>query len=439
MNTQTDIKFLVPEQTPQLDRGPSWLKEQRRNLGDSFNDAELPRRGLHLWRYTDPTRFLVEQEARDIQDRKMEPLPVEATLLKSVHNGELAGLVIDRGGQSVEVTFSVKLKAQGVTLSSLAEAADSHPDAVRKYLYGLVNAASGKFEALNGALWNDGVFLMVPEGITVEQPIHLLRQAGPTGAATFPRLLVIAGKNSEVAIVDEYAGGGTEHGEQRTYSNGAVEIFADDDSRVRYVILQRYGAGTDAYLTHRSQLGRNATMLTVPLSFGGLLAKSNFGSILNAEGAESNISGLIFGSGRQHFDNHTLHHHTSSLTHSDIDYKVVLKDRAESAYTGLIRIENDAKTCEAYQENRNLLLNAGAKAETIPELEILNEDVQCSHGATVGPIDPMAIFYLSSRGIERDEAVRMIIGGYVDTTLSRLPGDLQDRVRSYVVERLEEI
>lgn len=434
-----DNKFLVPQEAPQLGRGPDWLQEQRRGLGESFNDAELPRRGLHLWRYTDPTRFLIEQEAANVTDQKMAPLAVEKALRKSVSDGELAGLVVDRGGLTVEVILSDELIAQGVVVTSLADAANSHSDIVQKHLYGLVNAASGKFEALNGALWNDGVFLMVPDGVTVERPIHLLRQTGSTGAATFPRLLVMAGRNSELAIVDEYAGGSVDHGENRTYSNGAVEIFADDDSRVRYVMLQRFSTGTDAYLTHRARLGRNATMLTVPLSFGGLLAKSSFGSIMADEGAESKISGLIFGAGRQHFDNHTLHHHTSSLTHSDIDYKVVLKDRAESAYTGLIRIENDAKTCEAYQENRNLLLNAGAKAETIPELEILNEDVMCSHGATVGPIDPMAIFYLTSRGIVEENAVRMIIAGFVETTLSRLPGDLRDRVRRYVANRLEEI
>ena len=149
--------------------------------------------------------------------------------------------------------------------------------------------------------------------------------------------------------------------------------------------------------------------------------------------------GLLFGSKRQHFDNHTLHHHASGQTTSDIDFKVVLRDKAVSAYTGLIRIEQDAANCEAYQENRNLLLGGGAKAETIPELEILNEEVMCSHGATVGPIDPEMIFYLTSRGFSPEEAVRTIVTGFVASTLKMVPADIRGGIRSAVTDRLEGI
>ena len=180
-------------------------------------------------------------------------------------------------------------------------------------------------------------------------------------------------------------------------------------------------------------------MLTVPLAFGALLSKQNFGISLSGVGAESNMYGLLFGSSYQHFDNHTLHHHAASNTTSNIDFKIVLRDRSRSAYTGLIRIDNDARTCQAYQENRNLLLTEGARADTIPELEILNEDVQCSHGATIGPIDPEAVFYLEARGIARDEAVRMIVSGFVEHTLRQVPDDLRQRISGFVAQRLEHI
>jgi len=149
--------------------------------------------------------------------------------------------------------------------------------------------------------------------------------------------------------------------------------------------------------------------------------------------------GLLFGSGRQHFDNHTLHHHASGQTMSNIDFKVVLRDKALSAYTGLIRIDEGAPVCEAYQENRNLLLNPGTKAETIPELEILNEEVSCSHGATLGPVSPTEIFYLTSRGIPESEAIRMIVSGYVASTLQLVPADLRERIEDFVNTRLEDI
>ena len=194
-----------------------------------------------------------------------------------------------------------------------------------------------------------------------------------------------------------------------------------------------------SYLTHRATVDRGGEMITIPLTFGGALSKQNFGVRLDGQGAESSMYGLLLGSGRKQFDNHTLHHHAAGQTMSNIDFKVVLRDRSQSAYTGLIRIEQEAATCEAYQENRNLLLNKGTRAETIPELEILNEDVSCSHGATVGPIDPEMVFYLVSRGMAHEDAVRMVVSGFIASTLKRVPDSLYERITAYVERQLEGI
>jgi Fe-S cluster assembly protein SufD len=306
-------------------------------------------------------------------------------------------------------------------------------------MYQLVNEGTGKFEAMNGALWNDGIFIHVPDNVTIEKPLHLMREAGNGNSSVYPRLLVIVGRNAELTLIDEYGGGSHEFDAGTSYSNGAVELFGKQDSRVRYVTLQRQARATNSYLTHRARVERGGSMLTIPLAFGASLAKQNIGVILSGEGADSRMYGLLFGSARQHFDNHTLHHHAHGQTTSNINFKVVLRDKASSAYTGLIRIDPHAKVCEAYQENRNLLLNSGTKAETIPELEILNEEVSCSHGATVGPIDPMEIFYLNSRGIHTEEAVRMIVSGFVASTLKLVPEDLRERISGFVATRLEDI
>ncbi|MDH3937117.1 MAG: SufD family Fe-S cluster assembly protein, partial [candidate division Zixibacteria bacterium] len=258
------------------------------------------------------------------------------------------------------------------------------------------------------------------------------------GSVQYPRLLVVVGKNAELTLIDEYGGGSTDRDQVSSNVNGAVEIFGLEDSRSRYVFLQRQASGMNSYLTHRARIEQGAQMLTVPLAFGGSIAKQNFGVTLNGRGAESEMQGLLFGSGHQQGDNHTLHMHTSGDTHSSINFKVVLRDRARSAYTGLIRIEEDARTCEAYQENRNLLLNRDARAQTIPELEILNEDVRCSHGATIGPIDPLSVFYLQSRGVGLADAVRMIVTGFVASTLTSLPEDLRMRINDFVAQRLEQ-
>jgi len=437
MDTAADRQ--ISEAAPELQRGPDWLRKLRNVSREQFNTLPLPRRGLALWRYTDPQKFLINQDA--VVDRPLTEESDEAIRLvkQQLDSGSLAALVTDFGGREITVYEGASIAQANIVIAPLSTAVEKHADLIEKHLYSQVNNGLGKFEALNGALWNDGIFIYVPDGKTVPQPIHLLREAGREGTACFPRLLVVVGRNAEMTLVDEYAGGSTDIEQGITNVNSAVEIIAAEDSRVRYVSVQRQGFGTNSYLTHRAKIGQGASMLTVPLAFGGNVTKQNFGVELSGRGADSNMYGMLFGSGHQHFDNHTLHEHSSGNTTSDIDFKVVLRDKAISAYTGLIKIERHAKTCEAYQENRNLVLNRGPKAETIPELEILNEDVKCSHGATIGPIDPESIFYLKSRGIAYDDAVRMIVSGFVQSTLAQIPDDLRERIGEFVTQRLEGI
>lgn len=435
----TDPVYLIDEFAPALERGPQWLQQKRHLSRQAFNGLPLPRRGLHLWRYTDPEKFLIRHGTVIDTPLADDYDGVEKIALSHLKQGHLSGMVTDLGGREIKVYGTEELDRKGVVVSTLSEAVDKHKELVEKYLYQLVNGQTGKFEAMNGALFNDGIFIYVPDSVTVEKPLHLLRETGRENSAHFPRLLVVVGKNAELTVIDEYGGGSVDIDRGVSNTNSAVEIFGLEESRVRYVSLQRQMATAHSYLMHRARIERGATMLTVPLAFGASISKQNFGVILNGEGAESKMYGLLFGSEYQHFDNHTLHHHAAGRTTSNIDFKVVLRDRALSAYTGLIRIDRESKTCEAYQGNRNLLLNKGTKVETIPELEILNEDVKCSHGATIGPIDPLSVFYLTSRGIGREEAVRMIVSGFVASTLKQIPEDLQERISNFVAKRLENI
>lgn len=435
--TTTDFK--IPELSPELTRGPLWLQQRRSASRVLFNDSPLPPRGLHLWRYTDPTMFLFERAQTADTSFGENYDTVERLEQKHLQDGHIAALGTDLGGRTISVYGREQLDKLGVLVMPLSEAVEKHAALVEPYLYRLVNEQTGKFEALNGALWNDGLFVYVPDNRSLDKPIHLLREAGKERSVQFPRLLVVVGRNAELTLIDEYGGGSTDRASGVSHSNGAVEIFGLPDSRTRYVSLQRHTSAMHSYLTHRGRVDQGASMLTVALVFGAQLSKQNFGVILDGPGAESNMYGLLFGSEKQQFDNHTLHHHASGRTTSDIDFKVVLRDRASSAYTGLIRIDHNAEVCEAYQENRNLLLNAGTRAESIPELEILNEEVTCTHGATVGPIDPMQLFYLQSRGIYLPEAVRMVVSGFVDSTLRQVPGDLRERITDFVMQRLENL
>ncbi|MFZ5980077.1 MAG: Fe-S cluster assembly protein SufD [Candidatus Zixiibacteriota bacterium] len=432
-------EYTIPEISPELERGSQWLKEKRYAFRKSFNRMPLPRRGLHLWRYTDPHEFIFEHEKAADTAFHEDYDEFEQQAKKQLEESHLDALVIEHGGRDIRLFGTDQIASRGIIVSTLSEAFKNHYELVESHLYRLINNETGKFEALNSTLWNDGILIFVPDNQTLEKPIHLLRMAGRANSNQHHRLLVIAGKNSELTLIDEYGGGADDENQDISLVNSAVEIFGGENSRLRYVSLQRQARNSKIYLTHRARAEKDAKMYTIPLIFGAALSKQNFGVVLNDQGAESHITGLLFGTGYQQFDNHTLHHHASSQSFSNIDFKVVLRDKARSAYTGLIRIENEARACEAYQENRNLLLNQGARAESIPELEILNEDVQCSHGATVGPIDPMMIFFLKSRGISESEAVRMVVTGFVEATLNQLPDDIKERLRTFVTRRLEDI
>lgn len=404
---KNDSKHIIPDSVPELGLGPDWLQERRRASRDNFNGQPLPHRGLALWRYTDP-----------------------GDLIAFTHTAE---------DETVEFSVPDEAREKGVIVTSLAEAIESHFELVEPHLYQLVNSDSGKLEAENSALWRTGAFVYVPDKVTISDPIHLRHRVGGGGSSAYPRTLIVVGRQSEATLIDEYEGGPEAEDNGHAHLNGAVEIVGMEASHTRYISLQRLSRATRFYQTHRARIERSATMLTVPLALGGSLTKQNFGVRLDGAGAESRMYGLLFGSGRQHFDNHTLHHHAHGDTYSDIDLKVVLRDKALSAYTGLIRIEQDARNCEAYQTNRNLLLNSGTRVETIPELEILNEDVSCSHGATIGPIDPLEIFFLNSRGIPTPDAVRMIVTGFFASTLKQVPEDLRERIGVVVAERLESL
>ncbi|MFQ5607066.1 MAG: SufD family Fe-S cluster assembly protein, partial [Candidatus Zixiibacteriota bacterium] len=288
--------------------------------------------------------------------------------------------------------------------------------------------------ALNGALWPDGLFIFVARGAHIAEPIQLLRRGANSESWTYGRTLIIAGEDSDVTITDECF---SVTDEIAGKSNHVVELIGLSGSNTHYFSLQRNNLNSTSYYTQRAALEDRAKTTVVFATLGGKRHKADLGTILRGRGAESLQYGLVFGSGKQQFDHHTAHISRGAHGYSNLDFKVVLKDRAHSAYTGLIRVDENVPNCEAYQTNRNLLLNRGAKAESIPELEILCDEVICTHGATVGPIDEMQVFYLMNRGIPRNEAVKMVVRGFVEPTLKLLPDSLRERIRGHVDERLE--
>ncbi len=408
---------------------PGWLHDLRRRAWEVYQDTDLPLRVVHIWRYTKPEWFLPD----NIESR-MNVLPLTSQIKENEIaplKPEFAAFGCNHGERLTYTQISDDLKNSGIIYLDLMSAVQKHGDLVQKYMGKLVGYDFGKFEALNLALWNSGMFLYIPDNLILEKPIYIHRH--PDEKYNMPRLLVVVGKNSKATIIDDYAG---KINDDPYNANSVVEIFVGQNSEVRFVSPQNINQKSRSYVTQRAQVDRDARYYSIFVSLGADVSKYNLGAILNGKGANSQMLGILFGDKKQHFDHHTMHHHKAGDSYSNIDFKVVLKDKALSAYTGLIRIDEKTLNCEAYQENRNLLLNPGTRAESIPELEILNDEVRCSHGATVGPIDPEMVFYLRSRGYSQDEAIKAIVSGFIEPLLLQIPEDLRQMMKNMVEFKL---
>ena len=394
----------VPELPAGFPAGPQWLDEMRAAAWAAYHDRPMPDRAAHLWRYTDPATFLLPADASGDPER-------------------------------IRVTVE-PADAAGVTVLPLAVAAREMPDVVRAHIGRLIPAGFGMPEDLNAAIWSAGAFVRIPRGIKLEEPIRLVTDSSGGGAFRAVRNLILIEEGASATIVEE-SRGPKQRG--RDWVNEVTEIHAARDSEVRYMPLQHFGREVIAHRTMRARLGPQARLLTVIASFGGASYKADLGASLDGAGAESKIVGLCFGDGKTLADHHTVQDHVAGHTSSDIDFRVVLGGKARSAYTGLIRIAHDAPYCEAFQENRNLLLSEQCRAESIPELEIMTDEVRCKHGATVGPIDQDQLFYLASRGLTPADATRMVVSGFLEATLRHLPEGVAESLREEMVARVTEI
>ncbi|MDD5719088.1 MAG: Fe-S cluster assembly protein SufD [Candidatus Krumholzibacteria bacterium] len=385
--------------------------QQRLHAAAALARAEFPDRVRHLWRYTDPVR---------LQPRRLlAPAPQDVVLDAPA----VGPAVLVAPGQTPRL--SAAATACGITVAPLFADADAAE------FYGqAVPATAGYFEALNGAAWNLGLSVRIPRGRHLAEPLRVLIPA-PADGDLLPRLLIVVEESASLAVVEEHYGGGA-----GGLVLGATEILAGAGAEVRHALVQRWADGQVGHLIQRAHLARDARFVGATVSLGGDLAKLDLGAVLAGEGARSEIVGVTLPRQRQHLDHHTLHRHTAGRTWSNIDFKAAVSDRARSAYTGLIRIERNAPGSEAYQENRNLLLGAQARADTIPELEILTDEVSCSHGATVAPVDPEQIHYLRSRGLPPEAALYLIVRGFVESVLAQTPDGVREELDALITARL---
>jgi Fe-S cluster assembly protein SufD len=291
--------------------------------------------------------------------------------------------------------------------------------------------ADDKFTAHNAALWEHGLYVRVPRGVVLEKPLYVRISSSADRAALFWRLLVDAGEESRFTLIEEYV---SESPSLSVYANAAVELFVGQAAKLEYVSIQNLSRETWLFSSQRARVDRDAELDWVAGGFGSKKGKMRIENDLAGPGATSRVTGAYFADGSQHLDYDTFQEHAAPHTTSDFAFKGALRDTATAVWRGMIRVEPDAQKTNAYQENRNLILSPKAHADSIPGLEILANDVRCTHGATNSPVNRDELFYCMARGLSRGEAERLIVRGFFQDVLDRI--ELQP-VREAVATALE--
>jgi Fe-S cluster assembly protein SufD len=405
---------------------PDWLRDRRLEAFKAFADLDWPHRKMEEWRHTDPRRFDLDRVV--LTGASAAPAG-RSKLLGAAGDLAASALVVD--GAVVETSVSPGAAAQGVVVSDLATAAREHPALVRDHL-GSVVGSDTKLEAFALAACTGSVVVHVPAGAVVEQPIALTVHAGADGAFV-PRVLVVLGAHAEAKVYVDHTG------DAAATVVEAVETVVGEGARVALVTAQDWGDAVDHVGTHKGRVLRDAVYRHLEITLGGRTVYLRPDVLLDGQGGAGELLGVYFTDDGQHFEHRSLIHHNASHTTSESVYKGALQGDSRAVWYGNIRIEPHAKGTTSDETNRNLILTDGARADSIPFLEILTSDVVgCGHHSSVGQLDEQHLFYLESRGIPREHAVRMLVFGFFTEVTDRiaLPG-VTETVLAEIEEEIE--
>jgi Fe-S cluster assembly protein SufD len=394
------------------------LGSYRARAWEDFQALPVPDGKQEAWRRTD-IHAMPQGTFRIPGDQAyLDLAPVPDDLLQPVtgeaHGGQI--VIMPGGAQS---SLDAELSAQGVIFTDLASAEREHPELVARLKGQIVKANEGKFSALAGALAQTGILVYIPKGVTVAQPLHSLYWGPGPNLAHFSHLLVWVEDGASVTYVHESASN-TETTGQSLHS-GIVEVHVGRGAALRFVELQSWGEHIWNFSHERVRVEADGNLEWIFGAIGSHVTK-NFSDLdLVGSGAVGRLSGFYFTDHDQHLDHDTQQNHLAPNTTSDLLFKGALLGHSRSVWQGMIYVAPGAAKTDGYQANRNLVLSSKARADSIPGLEILADDVRCTHGATVGKIDAEQVFYLLSRGIPKPEAERLIVEGFFDPIMQRIP------------------
>lgn len=409
---------------------PQWLRDLRLQAWDTYESLPMPQMEEE-WRRTDYSHINWEQASQPITAQSADKSLVPAKNLEPLVGEGQGGLMVFVDGEVVHHEIAPQLTEQGVVFTDLRTAVRDYENILRdNFMTRAIKPSDGKFAALHGALWQYGVFAYVPRGKTAELPLHVVMYNTQSGAS-LGHVIAVVEENAEATMQVDYASAPTQ--EQATYI-GATELIVEDAARLRYVSLQDWNRQTYEFSHQRGVVGKDANLDWVLGTMGTRLAKNFIEVDLNGVGTTARVSGFFFADKNQFFDLDTQQNHNAPLTTSDLLFKGSARDQARTLWQGMIKSLPQMQKIDGYQVCRNLVLSADARMDGIPGLEIEADDVACSHAATFGTLEEEPIHYLMSRGIPRPQAELMVIDGFFDELLQRIPFE---RVRDRLMSEIE--
>jgi len=416
------------------DKLPAWFGDQQQVAWTQFQSLPMPARTDQAWRFSTVAALDLAPYATAHPPSSSEAREV---LERSTGLGKTAGRLVFADDHFLERdVLSEKLRAAGVIFQPLERALIEHEDLFRRHFMSQpATLGSAKFAALHEAFVRSGSFLYLPRGVEVELPLETFHWLHTENAAIFPHTLVVADELSKVTLVEHFR---STDRQRAGFACGVNDLIVGPGAKVTYICTQDWSDRTLSIQINATAMARNATALNLHLALGGKYSRLESLSRLTGEGAHSDMLAVSVGDEAQEFDARTLQDHAAPHTNSDLLFKNALNGRARNTFGGLIRVEPHAHFTDAYQKVRNLLLSDDAEANSMPGLEILADNVKCSHGATSGQLDEDEMFYLLARGIPAPVARQLLVGGFLNEVLERLPDPvLVAQLEELIVGRFE--
>ncbi len=414
---------------------PHWLLEKRLAGWAAFETLPTPdwTRGIRGW---------WNATIRDLDFEALSPFAAAGAVLPDLglsNQGEdaPAGTLVQYNSQALPVTLSDEAKAAGVVLSSLEDAVKTHPEILQKYfMTRCVEVEESRFTALHAALWTGGVFLYVPKNVKLDAPFRSVFYSDVNGLALFTHTLVVAERGAKVRLLEDHRSTGSE-ADPTSFDSGITEIFLGEGAQVEYYNPQEYGLNVSNFSIKRAMVGKDALHRWVIATLGSEVTRLTLDSIMEGERSHADATGISFSTGKQNFDISARTLHSVSHTSANSIFKAALDDQSQLGFRGAIRTLKGAQQTDSFLNDHTLYLSEDSKADVMPSLDVDANDVRCAHGASIGMIDEDQIFYLMSRGLPRLEAEQMIVAGFFEEGIERIPLEsVQERLRASIEAKL---